>query len=398
MNQSPMDRYGYYQIGDFKTYSVFQMIDYYHKNPQPYQWIYNDDFFSRYNWTQEPAESLKELYKKRAKELREQYDYIVLFYSGGYDSANMLYAFLDNGMYPDEICRVDSRFDTVSHRYYEKIQFLDKKLEKIEKQYPQIKIRRIDNADLVCNWPKIIKDTNEYLNLNLDPIYYWGPRLSVHRLVLDVLYEHVDDWKQLLKDKKKLCTVFAVDAVSLRYNFRNKEFMHNFCDVDAQAHLTPIRQMTNKSNRDTLEYFYWAPTDASVKILIKQGHLAKKFYTDLSGNKLPTLARMKDVAQVDKKNISSMRFLPYTYEPFKKLIYPRLFEGDEKFYNKKESSVFWGNVDQWFFNSDLPGSKEHWESIYLSRFREDNSHWKKFFFDNDIFKGHNKIRSKDYII
>ena len=29
MNQSPMDRYGYYQIGDFKTYSVYQMMDYY---------------------------------------------------------------------------------------------------------------------------------------------------------------------------------------------------------------------------------------------------------------------------------------------------------------------------------------------------------------------------------
>ena len=47
-----MDRYGYYQIGDFKTYSVYQMMDYHHKNPQPYKWIYNDDFFSQYDWTQ----------------------------------------------------------------------------------------------------------------------------------------------------------------------------------------------------------------------------------------------------------------------------------------------------------------------------------------------------------
>ena len=34
-----MDRYGYYQIGDLKTYSVYQMMDHHHKDPQPYKWV-----------------------------------------------------------------------------------------------------------------------------------------------------------------------------------------------------------------------------------------------------------------------------------------------------------------------------------------------------------------------
>jgi len=382
MNQSPMDRYGYYQIGDFKTYSVFQLMDYYHKNPQPYQWIYNDDFFSQYNWTHEPAESLNQLYKNRAKEVKETYDYVVLYYSGGYDSANMLHAFLDNGMYPDEILTFYSRHDTVSHQYHELKNFTWKKLEQIEKQYPKIKIRRIDYADIICNWSKIIAEAN----LNLDPIYLFGPRMSINRLALDVLYEYIDDWKQILKDKKTLCTLQGVDSVQPSHIYKENKWIHNFFDVHVCGHMTPMRQMTNKSNRDTLEYFYWAPTDASAKILIKQGHLAKKFFVD------------KKFFINKKINGIVKNFNVFGYEPFKKLIYPRIFEGDEKFYNKKELSTFWGNRDQWFFNSNLPGSKEHWETIYLSLFKEERSHWKNWFYNNDVNQGFKKIKSKDYII
>ena len=381
MNQSPMDRYGYYQIGDLKTYSVYQMMDHHHKDPQPHKWIYNDDFFSQYDWTQEPTESLKELYKNRAKELREQYDYVVLYYSGGYDSANMLHAFLDNGIYPDEIVTFYSRHDTVSHQYHERAQFTEKKLEKIEKQYPQIKIRRIDYADIICSWPQIVKDAN----LNLDPIHLFGPRMSVNRLALDVMYEHIDDWKQLLKDKKTICTLQGVDSVQPSHISRENKWVHNFFDVHVCGHMTPMRQMTNKSNRDTLEFFYWAPTDAAAKILIKQGHLAKKF---LINKKIFT----NKIDRIVKK------FNVFGYEPFKKLIYPRIFEDDEQFYNKKELSTFWGNRDQWFFNSDLPGSKEHWETIYLPLFRQDRSHWKTWFHNNDINQGFKKIKSMDYII
>ena len=381
MNQSLMDRYGYYQIGDFKTYSVYQMMDYHHKNPQPYKWIYNDDFFSQYDWTQEPVESLDQLYKNRAKEVREQYDYVVLYYSGGYDSANMLHAFLDNGIYPDEILTFYSRHDTVSHQYHERTQFTEKKLEKIEKQYPKIKIRRIDYADIICSWPQIVKDAN----LNLDPIHLFGPRMSVNRLALDVMYEHIDDWKRLLKDKKTICTLQGVDSVQPSHISRENKWVHNFFDVHVCGHMTPMRQMTNKSNRDTLEFFYWAPTDAAAKILIKQGHLAKQFLINkkIFTNKIDRIVK---------------NFNVFGYEPFKKLIYPRLFEADEQFYNKKELTTFWGNRDQWFFNSDLPGSKEHWETIYLPLFRQDRSHWKTWFHNNDVNQGFKKIKSMDYTI
>ena len=57
---------------------------------------YFDSFYSSLSWKNEPSESLEELYKRRAQQLREKYDYIVLAYSGGADSCNVLNSFLDN--------------------------------------------------------------------------------------------------------------------------------------------------------------------------------------------------------------------------------------------------------------------------------------------------------------
>jgi hypothetical protein len=161
--------------------------------------------------------------------------------------------------------------------------------------------------------------------------------------------------------------------------------------------MSPIRQMTNKTDRDTLEFFYWAPTETCAKIMIKQGHLAKKFYTDMVAGKIQRLINMKEVALAEKTNFPWMRFLTYSYEPFKKIIYPRLFEGDEQFYRPKEINL-WGNVDHWYYNSNFPNSQEHWKAIHLSLYEDKNSHWRRFFYDGEIAKGHDKIRSIDYTL
>lgn len=59
--------------------------------------------FGLSNWTIEPIESLLDLYKKRARQLREKYDYVILTYSGGSDSTCVLHSFIDNDIFPDEV-------------------------------------------------------------------------------------------------------------------------------------------------------------------------------------------------------------------------------------------------------------------------------------------------------
>jgi hypothetical protein len=59
--------------------------------------------FGAQDWSIEPAESLLDLYKKRARQLREKYDYVILAYSGGSDSTCVLHSFIDNDILPDEV-------------------------------------------------------------------------------------------------------------------------------------------------------------------------------------------------------------------------------------------------------------------------------------------------------
>ena len=55
------------------------------------------------DWTKEPVESLEYLYKIRAQQLRDQYNYLILYYSGGSDSITALNAFIKNNIYLDEV-------------------------------------------------------------------------------------------------------------------------------------------------------------------------------------------------------------------------------------------------------------------------------------------------------
>ena len=59
--------------------------------------------FDNINWQVEPSQSWNKMLAERARQLRDTYKYIRIFYSGGCDSHTMLKAFIDNKIWPDEI-------------------------------------------------------------------------------------------------------------------------------------------------------------------------------------------------------------------------------------------------------------------------------------------------------
>ena len=91
---SKQDKFGFYQVGNFKTYSKFDASAVSEKTNQALKWNFNDEAYHSVDWEKEPPESLSELYRKRAQQLREKYDYLVLWFSGGADSTNILDSFL----------------------------------------------------------------------------------------------------------------------------------------------------------------------------------------------------------------------------------------------------------------------------------------------------------------
>lgn len=69
----------------------------------PIRFYFHDHIFKKIDWTIEPEFSLKELYRIRAQELRDEYDYLLLSFSGGSDSLEVLHVYLENNIFLDEV-------------------------------------------------------------------------------------------------------------------------------------------------------------------------------------------------------------------------------------------------------------------------------------------------------
>jgi hypothetical protein len=385
------DRHGYYKIGNFKTYCISEIMDMSKimpKTKRKHTWIYNDDFFSQYDWKQEPTESLDELYKNRAEQLRRDYDYLILYYSGGYDSTNVLYAFLDNNIPIDEIVIYYNRYDTVSHQYFELKDYTWEKVERIKKQYPKIKIRKIDYTDYFFKWDSIIDECNTGKRY----IDHFGVHLSINRIITDVLHKYIDDWKQLLADKKKVAWITGYEKPCISYSASNNNWIFYFNDGSVQFDMSPTRQLIDDGTIGVREQFYWAPADLCAKIIIKQCHLITKVAEEYTkgGSVDVNIIPYTDIIPIDNIIINNSDTL------ILKILYPKLFNTDESFYNQpKVVNPIWGNRDQWYYNSDYPNSKKHWK-IATDTF--DKQHWKTFFNGNGIITdGFKKSTSKDYV-
>ena len=66
-------------------------------------YYYFDHIYSKLNWKIEPVDSLEYHYAAQAQRLRDKYDYLILCYSGGYDSTNILETFFYNNIKLDKI-------------------------------------------------------------------------------------------------------------------------------------------------------------------------------------------------------------------------------------------------------------------------------------------------------
>ena len=99
------DQFGYYLVGNYKTYSKIEALERAHLLNIPVEWIFNDGVFSTHPWHIDTKEDLKKLYKKRAEQIRNKYDYIVIWYSGGVDSFTVLNTFKENNIHVDEIAQ-----------------------------------------------------------------------------------------------------------------------------------------------------------------------------------------------------------------------------------------------------------------------------------------------------
>jgi len=106
------DKLGFYMVGNQRVESKIDAYILATKlNVHP-TWHFGDQVWQSQDWTHEPKIDILELYKTRARQIREQYDYIILNYSGGSDSQTMIDSFLAAGCFIDEVVTIWNRKHT----------------------------------------------------------------------------------------------------------------------------------------------------------------------------------------------------------------------------------------------------------------------------------------------
>jgi hypothetical protein len=124
------------------------------------RYVFHDDVFSSIDWHHEPEFDLEWLYILRARQLRETYDYLILSYSGGSDSHEVLKTFIENDIFLDEVQIVhhEKAINKLDPSEHENLEMFDEykrnvipSLDDIKKKSPHTKITLLDATDYLID-------------------------------------------------------------------------------------------------------------------------------------------------------------------------------------------------------------------------------------------------------
>lgn len=94
---------GFYTVNNVPYSNKFEAVLAAQQINAEVEWNFFDENFSKVNWEIEPTQDLDYYYKLRAEQIRNNYDYVIVFCSGGADSTNVIKTFINNNIKVDEV-------------------------------------------------------------------------------------------------------------------------------------------------------------------------------------------------------------------------------------------------------------------------------------------------------
>ena len=270
--------FGHYLVGDKAFPSNIEAIQHDQLTNKGIAFYFHDDIYSKFNWSVEPTENLNELYARRARELREKYDYLVLHFSGGTDSTNILETFYKNQIHLDEI--YIRGFWNWSDPNVTKIeaanQYAEMKLiaqplaELVKKQYmPHVKITIQDISNYILDFWNNLEDCD--INLVLS---HFSPS-TVFKADYDELNP---EFRKKTESGLKVAHIMGMEKPDIY--FENGKYYTRFLDKFIKLHVPP--RLTKSQLPIYMEPFYWSETCAPM--IIKQCHTV---VNHIKRNRLP---------------------------------------------------------------------------------------------------------------
>jgi hypothetical protein len=338
------------------------------------KFIFHDHIYEKIDWSHEPEFTLDELYRMRAQQLRDNFDHLILMYSGGSDSHQVLNTFMKNNIHLDEI---RSSFQpSLAQKYPFNSDSLDSfgLLNEYNSLLPWFK--KIKNE--LRNTKLVIYDYTEDLSkINFDS--FLSEFYLKHATHTSLIYSQMRIFLQtekLIKDlqkirNKKIAVIYGSDKPF--FMIKNNKMFGYFVDTGRGGHVECLGYKDFNSAPYFPKMFFWTP-DLPL-IPIKQLHILKRAMQ--KSEKLKNMVYALGPFKMREQTI------------FKKIIYP---DHDSTIYQ----SGLRPNPGEKIYTALFP------EKNLMSVIQEKNNIIEKtlssFNFDNMKSKYGISVRSKTYLI
>jgi hypothetical protein len=254
---------GFYEVAGHRYLNKFKAFEASFPHGWWPHWNFHDEFFSQQDWTREPIEDIKSLYRQRALDLRQQFDYLILWYSGGSDSHTVAKSFVDNGIRLDELWH---RTGLDRHRRLDRGQDVANQANETRfTTLPQVKELMVKDPNLKFTMFDAMNYSLQYWHankINIDESNYFNPLLPA-KSHSDLFNTH--------KNYQKIGKITALDKPRVYYE--NSSWWFSFIDMPIHTQIM-MNRPNDSDERDVC--FFWDP--GAIKILIKQSHMIRSWF------------------------------------------------------------------------------------------------------------------------
>lgn len=352
---------GYYRVNNLNYNFKINALEAATRLNQPVTWEFNTEVYRTLNWKKSAGVSLNTLYRLRAEQLRNQYDYLVLSFSGGGDSYNVLKSFIDNNIHLDEIIcdwpiaqtkelkiSADARPENYNSEWALAIKPV---LEYVQQYHPKIKITVSDSLQTLS-----AEDYEDTCTVT-----------QIHNYISIKRYRKILERIRTLTDQhNNVALVLGIDKPQMCMD--KNVFGVYFCDS-----MCWMKSSIDKFPRN-IEYFYWTPD--MPELVQAQAYVV---YQHLQQN----------------KQVMPLLLTENNRDFVKNLIYPTW--NPAVFQANKGTSLIYNEQYAWFFNKEKTIEIQSWESSMTARLTLIDNQYLNFF-DNNKFYGYKECYSRFYPI
>jgi hypothetical protein len=302
-----MCKKGYYTVGVKNFYSKIYALREASKTRQSVKWNFNQEVYASQCDNPRLDIPLTELYKMRAQQLRDSYDYLILAFSGGADSDTILKTFVD----------ADIKLDEVWHDH--PATFVDKSGYKLSLS--------TESWNAISEWSLVVKPELDRLSIS-------NPEIKIH--VSDACATPtIEDFE----DTERVLTIPVPYSITKRYRYIDS-YIKNlpYARVGILFGIDkciPAMQGTSYGflftdaatfmKNSATEYFYWTPD--MPQLVVEQAH---RIWDYLKINQATAINKLKS----HRYSNTMWKYRRYGFDEIAKLVCYPTWDFDKHQVNK----------------------------------------------------------------